>query len=174
MTNASSELVGVELEKLNEKTALLSCARMMVSSNPWNALYFTEEQCLNDLNNPALQIFGAVSEAKDVVGFLASMANGIGFEPMIEYLCVRDDCRGRGVGTKLIGHFEDVLFPNADNLYLFVSDINPKAIELYVRLGYLQVGALPNFNLVGQTEFLHRKSRRPKQQKSAELNASVC
>ncbi len=73
------------------------------------------------------------------------------------------------VGTRLIKHVEEVLFPNAANLYLFVSDINPKAIDLYVRLGYSQVGALPNFNLVGQTEFLHRKSRRPKQQRDSEL-----
>lgn len=168
MTNVSRELDGVTIKTLSERTALLSCALMMVSSNPWNALYFTEEQCLNDLNDPALEIFGAITGAHEVIGFLASMANGIGFEPMIEYLCVRDDFRGRGVGTRLIRHFEEVLFPNADNLYLFVSDINPKAIDLYVRLGYLQVGALPNFNLVGQTEFLHRKSRRPKQQRKSE------
>ncbi len=152
------------IERLTDENSLLSCAKMMVCSNPWNALNFTEAQCFKDLNNPLLDVHAALNQEHDIVGFLAAMETGIGFEPMIEYLCVREDFRGCGVGTRLIGHFENVLFPTADNLYLFVSDINPKAIDLYVRLGYLQVGALPNFNLLGQTEFLHRKSRRPKQQ----------
>ena len=69
----------------------------------------------------------------------------------------------------LISHFEDTLFPEADSLYLFVSDINPDAIRLYVRLGYLQVGVFPNFNLEGQTEYLHRKSRRPVRDKMRQL-----
>jgi len=164
--NATTDLQSVSIERLTEENTLRTCAKMMVCSNPWNALYFTEDQCFKDLTNPLLDVLGAVNLKRNVVGFLAAMANGIGFEPMIEYLCVREDFRGCGIGTKLISHFESVLFPTADNLYLFVSDINPKAIDLYVRLGYLQVGALPNFNLLGQTEFLHRKSRRPKQQAS--------
>ena len=51
---------------------------------------------------------------------------------------------------------------------MFVSDINPGAIRLYNRLGYSQVGAWPNFNLEGQTEFLLRKSRRPVQARYAD------
>jgi ribosomal protein S18 acetylase RimI-like enzyme len=162
--NVKAGLQTVSIERLSETNALRTCAKMMVRSNPWNVLHFTEDQCFKDLTNPLLDIFGAMNEQRDVLGFLAAMSNGIGFEPMIEYLCVHEDFRGCGVGTKLISHFETILFPAADNLYLFVSDINPKAIELYIRLGYLPIGALPNFNLVGQTEFLHRKSRRPKQQ----------
>ena len=122
------------------------------------------EQCVADLHNPMLRLTGAAQKNGEIIGFLASMANGIGFEPMIEYLCVDEKMRGQGVGTNLIAHFENVMFPTADNLYMFVSDINPGAIRLYVRLGYHQVAALPNFNLVGQTEFLHRKFRRPRQE----------
>jgi ribosomal protein S18 acetylase RimI-like enzyme len=135
----------------------------MLSSNPWNALYFTEEQCKTDLANDALEVYAAISPNKKILGFLASMAHGIGFEPMIEYLCVSESARGKGIGTTLIKFFEEKLFPQADNLYLFVSDINPNALSLYVRLGYLQIGEMPNFNLMNQTEFLLRKSRRPRQ-----------
>jgi len=168
MSNASTKKPSFRIERLTEKESLRACAKMMVSSNPWNVLYFSEEQCFKDLNNRLLEIWGAVTPEHEVLGFLAAMAFGIGFEPMIEYLCVRDGLRGSGIGTALIRHFEEVLFPDADNLYLFVSDINPKAIALYTRLGYLQVGTLPNFNLVGQTEFLHRKSRRPKQERASQ------
>jgi ribosomal protein S18 acetylase RimI-like enzyme len=110
-----------------------------------------------------MRIHGVLTPAGDLCGFLASLASGLGGEPLIEYLCVAESSRNQGLGSKLITFFEDVLFPDADNLYLFVSDINPNAIRLYVRLGYQQIGAMPNFNLESQTEFLHRKSRRPRQ-----------
>jgi GNAT superfamily N-acetyltransferase len=145
---------------------------MMVWSNPWKVLFFSEEQCFQDLCKSELDVHGAVDPGGEVLGFLAAMPLGIGFEPMIEYLCVREDMRGRGVGSALIKHFEDVLFPEADNLYLFVSDINPDAMRLYVRLGYAQIGAMPNFNLIAQTEFLHRKSRRPRQERASRSTSS--
>jgi ribosomal protein S18 acetylase RimI-like enzyme len=137
----------------------------MAESTPWNELYFSKEQCEAELSRPEICIHGAIGPDGAILGFLASAENGVGFEPIIEFLCVDEHFRSRGIGTKLISFFEEQLFPGADNLFLFVSDINPKAIRLYVRLGYAQVGALPNFNLEMQTEFLYRKSRRPRQAK---------
>lgn len=155
--------VELKVKALTTQPALSACASLMLESNPWKNLYFTRAQCEEDLARPELEVHGVVASDGSIMGFVASMNYGIGMEPMIEYLCVRDADRGKGIGTYLIRYFENELFPDADNLYLFVSDINPKAIRLYIRLGYLQVGALPNFNLEGQTEFLHRKSRRPRQ-----------
>jgi GNAT superfamily N-acetyltransferase len=137
MTNVERDLNGVCIETLREKTALFTCAKMMVCSNPWNALYFTEDQCLEDLKNPALDILGAVTVKHDVIGFLASMTNGIGFEPMIEYLCVRDDFRGCGVGTKLIRHFEDVLFPMLTIfICLYLTSIQKQLICMFGSVTY--------------------------------------
>jgi ribosomal protein S18 acetylase RimI-like enzyme len=152
-----------DIRKLVNASDFAVCASLMVGSNPWNALCFTREQCEADLARPQLVVHGAMDHDGKVLGFLASVEYGIGLEPMIEYLCVAEEFRSCGIGTRLIEFFESELFPDADNLYLFVSDINPNAIRLYVRLGYLQVGAFPNFNLESQTEFLHRKSRRPRQ-----------
>jgi predicted GNAT family acetyltransferase len=151
-----------EIVRLKRAEEFSDCATMMLESNPWDRLYFTREQCERDLAKPEMGVYGAISHGR-LIGFLASLKNGIGFEPMIEYLCVHQDFRNAGIGTTLISYFEDELFPDADNLYMFVSDINPDAMRLYVRLGYAQVGALPNFNLPTQTEFLHRKSRRARQ-----------
>jgi len=86
-------------------------------------------------------------------------------EPLLEYICVEPSNRGRGIGGEMLRFFEEKLYPEADNLYLFVSDINPRAISLYERFGYVRVGELPNYNLIGQTEFLYRKYRRPRQEK---------
>jgi len=151
------------IDNLTSRTAFSACASLMMRSSPWDKLYFSKEQCEADLSRPEISVHSAARSDGTMLGFLASMANGIGFEPMIEYLCVDARFRNNGIGTRLIEHFEEALFPTADNLYLFVSDINPDAIRLYVRLGYLPVGAFPNFNLEMQTEFLHRKTRRPRQ-----------
>lgn len=153
------------VKRLEAAADIAACATMMAESPPWSLLYFSRDQCLEELLNPEVQVDGAMGENGELIGFLASMANGIGSEPMVEYLCIAPKSRGMRVGQGLMSYFEDVLFPDADNLYLFVSDINPDAARLYERLGYQMIGALPNFNLKAQTEFLHRKTRRPRQQR---------
>jgi len=100
-----------------------------------------------------------------IIGFIASRADGIEGEPLLEYVCVDHAYRSRGFGKVLIAHAETTLFGEADNIYLFVSDINARAAKLYESLGYKKVGVLPNYNLYGQTEFLYRKTRRPRQER---------
>lgn len=151
-----------KIRRIHDEDEIERCAQLMSESDPWKRLYFSYEQCLDSLSRPDIEVYGAWA-GPAFRGFLASLAVGISSEPLLEYLCIDAEYRGQGVGSELISYFEDVLFPEADNLYLFVSDINPEAIRLYVRLGYLCVGALPNYNITSQTEFLHRKSRRPKQ-----------
>jgi ribosomal protein S18 acetylase RimI-like enzyme len=152
-----------DIARLTSPAQLSHCAALMVDSSPWNQLYFTHAQCESDLARPEMAVHGAIGDAEEIVGFIASAAYGIGFEPIIEYLCVDPRFRSKGIGTKLIDFFEQELFPEADNLYMFVSDINPRAMALYATLGYASVGAFPNFNLETQTEFLFRKARRPRQ-----------
>lgn len=152
-----------EIIALTSDSEIETCALLMVTSNPWDKLFFTKDQCKASLSQPEVILHGAMSSEGTIYGFLASIAHGVGNEPLIEYLCVDERFRRLRIGTTLIRYFEEVLFPTSDNLFLFVSDINPQAARLYVKLGYLQVGALPNFNLEMQTEFLHRKTRRPRQ-----------
>jgi ribosomal protein S18 acetylase RimI-like enzyme len=155
--------MSLSIELLEAGDDIRRCASLMVVTSPWSDLHFSKEQCVTNLRDPEVVVHGAMSPRDGLIGFIASMASGIGKEPMIEYLCVAEEARGRGIGTDLIAFFEQVLFPDADNLYLFVSDINPRARRLYARLGYITAGALPDYNLESQTEFLLRKSRRPRQ-----------
>jgi ribosomal protein S18 acetylase RimI-like enzyme len=139
------------------------CAALMSVTDPWKRLNRSKGQCEQSLKHPQLRLDGAIGEAGLVIGFLASMQYGIGLEPLISYMCIDSEFRNKGVGTGLIEYFESTLYPAARNLYLFVSDINPNAQRLYLRLGYVPVGALPNYNLEMQTEFMFRKTRGPKQ-----------
>jgi ribosomal protein S18 acetylase RimI-like enzyme len=146
------------------KCHITECANMMASSPPWNLLFFSREQCVENLNSDTLTLYVAESDDK-LVGFLATRSTGMEGEPLLEYICVDSSHRGQGLGSNMLRYFEDDLYPDADNLYLFVSDINPQAIKLYERFGYVRVGELPDYNLVGQTEFLYRKYRRPRQER---------
>ena len=145
-------------------TQLAACASLMASSPPWSELFFSRSQCLENLSSPHLELH-VVGGERDAVAFLATRATGMEGEPLLEYICVAPSHRGQGVGTALMQYFEEVLYPTADNLFLFVSDINPGAIRLYERLGYVRVGELPNYNLIEQTEYLYRKYRRPRQER---------
>ena len=153
----------MDISQSVDQTDLAWSAELMARSNPWDALFFSVEQCAEKLSDKSLTLEIAY-EGGTRVAFLATSANGVGSEPTIDYIAVVEERRSHGIGTALIRHFESELFPDEDNLYIFVSDINPRALNLYVSLGFQQVGALPNFNLMGQTEFLLRKSRRPRQE----------
>jgi ribosomal protein S18 acetylase RimI-like enzyme len=131
---------------------------MMMQTPPWSILEFTVDSCHEALSAPRVEVVGAF-HGDVLAGFVALLAEGIEFEPLIVFLCADKEFRNQGVGTALLNHFEQ-RFKDAANLYLFVSDVNPDAQRLYQRQGYRQVGALPNFNLIGQTEFLYRKTRR--------------
>ena len=103
----------------------------------------------------------------EIAGFVAVLPKGFAEEPLLEYICIEENYRDQGLGTRLLTFFEQRLFPSADNYYLLVSDINHKAKALYESLGYVQVGALSNYNLVDQTEYVMRKTVRPRQEKMA-------
>jgi ribosomal protein S18 acetylase RimI-like enzyme len=44
-------------------------------------------------------------------------------------------------------------------VFLVVADFNPEAKRLYERVGYIEVGAIPNLYREGMTEYLMMKSR---------------
>jgi len=147
-----------QIIQIKDPRRLLECAQLMTSTDPWKVLGFTTAQCEKTLSHIEMNVVGIMRSGK-VIAFLASLATGISFEPLIEYLCVEESERSKGLGKLLIKHFEEQLFPQSKNLYMFVSDINPRAMALYEKLGYVKIGTWDNYNIVGQTEFLMRKTR---------------
>ena len=63
----------------------------------------------------------------------------------INILCVRDDCRGGGLGSGLIAWAEEKIFSQSPNAFICATSFNSGARRLYERPGYKFVGVLTDF-----------------------------
>ena len=75
----------------------------------------------------------------------------------INLLCVREDCRGRGLGAALIAWAEEKIFAQSPNAFICASSSGAR--RLYERLGYRLVGVLKDYVAAGHDEVLLRKTR---------------
>jgi ribosomal protein S18 acetylase RimI-like enzyme len=72
---------------------------------------------------------------------------------------VRTEMQGHGVGRALMLAAESALFAQVADVFLLVSDFNSAAQAFYQRLGYEQVGAIPDYVMPGITELIFHKRR---------------
>ena len=70
---------------------------------------------------------------------------------------------GRGIGRALMEWAEAEVFDRrcARNLFLLVSDFNTPARRFYERLGFAEVGRLPDYLVAGRDEIIVRKTGGP-------------
>jgi ribosomal protein S18 acetylase RimI-like enzyme len=68
---------------------------------------------------------------------------------------------GGGIGQALMDFAEEQVFRQASELFLLVSDFNTAAQRFYLRRGFAQVGALPDYILPGVSELIYLKRRPP-------------
>jgi ribosomal protein S18 acetylase RimI-like enzyme len=80
----------------------------------------------------------------------------------IQTICIREDFRGRGFGTKLLEFCEERILKFSPNVFICVSSFNKGAIKLYHEFGFKLVGELDNFIKEGFTELLLRKTAGPR------------
>jgi len=149
----------LEIGRLNGDAEARACAAMMASSDPWVFFGRTFEQCLARVTNPAGEVWVAREDGV-ARGFIIIVMQGA-FVGYIQVVCVAADARGSGVGSKLVAFAEQRIFAEFPNVFLCVSSINPRARELYERLGYKLVGELDDYLVRGYSEFLMRKSAGP-------------
>jgi ribosomal protein S18 acetylase RimI-like enzyme len=60
-----------------------------------------------------------------------------------------------------MAHAETRGFARAPNFFLCVSDFNQDAREFYQRLGYREIGSIPDLIIAGHSEILMRKTQGP-------------
>ena len=144
------------LASLNEAKA---CARMMAGSEPWITLGRGYEESLALVQDPSREVFVASSDGA-AVGFLILNMTGA-FVGYVQTICVAEDGRNRGIGSRLLRFAEERVFRESPNVFLCVSDFNPRARALYERLGYELVGELRDYVVAGRSEILLRKTVGP-------------
>ena len=144
------------IAKSNDFEDFKACAKLMSSSEPWLTLRRNYEESLKNIQDPAKEVYIAKT-SKDIVGFIVLLMVGP-FRGYVQVLCVSPDFRSKGLGAQLLGFVEKRVFTESPNLFLCVSSFNEKAQKFYTRLGYQQIGTIPDFVEVGYSEFLMRKT----------------
>jgi ribosomal protein S18 acetylase RimI-like enzyme len=136
-----------------------ACARMMASSEPWLTLERSYAKCLEIVRNPAKEVW--VVPAPDGARAFVILDMHGAFSGYLQTICVREDARGRGLGSRLLAWAEARIFRDTPNVFLCVSSFNAGARRLYERLGYTLVGTLDDYIVRGHAELLMRKTRGP-------------
>ena len=151
--------MSLEIRPLADDVEAHTCATIMATTDPWVTLGRTFDKCLETARDTTLERYVAVSD-REIVGFILVAMQGT-FTGYIKSIAVRDDWRGRGVGTSLLRFAEDRIFRERANVFICVSSFNPRAHALYERLGYQTVGDLRDFIARGYDERLMRKTTGP-------------
>jgi len=104
---------------------------------PWSSGIFSD--CLK-AGHPCWVL---CSDAK-VAGYgILSVAAG---EAHVLNLCIGPDWRGQGLGRHLLGRLLDVArWSGAERVFLEVRPSNPVAQELYVSVGFKEIGRRPRY-----------------------------
>jgi len=137
-----------------------TCALMMSGTEPWITLGMNYDQCLVAFEGACKEIHTA-RIGKDIVGFVILQVCG-SFSGYIQTICIREDYRGMGLGTKLLEFCEERILKFSPNIFICVSSFNKGAIKLYYKFGFKLVGELDNFIRAGYTELLLRKTVGPR------------
>ena len=95
---------------------------------------------------------------EECVGFTYIIPKGAFHSfPYLHIIAIKKEYRDKGIGKALLDYSERIALEMADKLFLVVADYNPDAKRLYERIGYQQVGEIPNLSRPGITEYLMAK-----------------
>jgi len=79
----------------------------------------------------------------------------------LELFGVAKWARGKGLGGRLLAYVEAVVFARGKNLFACVSDFNDQGRSFYAKLGYQEIGPMPDLLIPGSAEILLRKTSGP-------------
>jgi ribosomal protein S18 acetylase RimI-like enzyme len=146
-----------------------SAARIVAGDPLWQRYAVTLPRARRALRHALAQ--GAAAAAGEIavasregrpVGFVWYRRDGtFHHSGYVRWIAVAPEARGQGVGERLMRYAEARIFRRAPNVFLMVSDFNRQAQAFYRRLGYTEVGAIPDYVVPGITERLYRKTRGP-------------
>lgn len=127
---------------------------------PWTHYAMTRERAVNVLQKGIqanADIYVAELDTK-VLGFVWWIQRGAFFHSgYIRLIGVSADVRSLGVGKSLVSTAEQACATQSKDMFLMVSDFNTEAQSFYRRLGYQQIGAVPDYVIAGISEHIMYK-----------------
>jgi len=151
--------VDLTVYPLRTDAELEACAGLMATSEPWLTLGRAYDASLALIRAPGKEVYVARLDER-FAGFLILNMHGA-FTGYIQTICVGPECRGQGIGSRLVEWAEARIFRDSPNVFMCVSSFNAGAFRLYQRLGYEVIGELRDYLVRGHSEILLRKTRGP-------------
>lgn len=136
-------------------------ANLMALSEPWRTLGRDRAGCAVALAAAPETELLIARLGGAAVGFALVRARGLAGSPYIASIAVAPDARGRRIGARLVAHVERRYAAGARHLFLCVSSFNVNAQRFYRRLGFEQVGELPDFLIPNASELILHKRLAP-------------
>lgn len=141
--------------------------QLLAESDPWKTLGYTSADW-NRIFCPLPQGRDAyVVEVEGKVAGIAIIREKFLLGDYLELLGIALWARGKGLGGRLLGHMEPIVFGRTKNLFACVSDFNAQARAFYKKHGYQEIGPMPNFLIPGSAEMLLRKTAGPAREKKS-------
>lgn len=137
------------------------CVEALFYSDIGTTYFGNEEKCKNAIKEGIEQGTLYVALIDGVcAGFIWYLPKGVFHSfPYLHIISIKAAYRGKGIGKKMIQFIENITFADSNKIFLVVGDFNPDAKHLYERIGYHQVGELPNLYKKGVTEYLMMKEK---------------
>jgi ribosomal-protein-alanine N-acetyltransferase len=149
----------IDIRPLSNDDEAHRCATILSTSEPWLTIGRKYDESLALVRDRSREVYVAW-DGDRFAGFLILVMHGA-FVGYIQIVAVAPEMRGSGVGSELMKFAEEKIFARHPNVFLCVSSFNPRARQLYERLGYELVGELKNYLIAGASEFLMRKTKGP-------------
>ncbi|NOZ28144.1 MAG: GNAT family N-acetyltransferase [Chloroflexi bacterium] len=135
-------------------------ARFIAQDPLWQRYGVSEEQALLSLEQALHRGEGlhVALVGDQIAGFVWFLTQGtFAHSGYIRLLGVLPEFRGREIGTRLMLTAEAVIRRQSSSVFLLTSDFNEAAQAFYRKLGYRQVGAIPDYVVPGITELIFYK-----------------
>ncbi|QNO14164.1 GNAT family N-acetyltransferase [Alkalicella caledoniensis] len=151
----------IKVIELAKNQHLDNCYRILMQSQ-LGEVYFADKSPMKMMQKGIenKEIYVCLNQQDEILGFLwVELSGTFDKYPYLHMIVIDENVRGKGIGKKLLSHFEEVITSDYDKVFLMVGDFNKRAKRLYEELDYKVVGMIPNFYKEGVTEYLMYKTK---------------
>ncbi|MFT4143616.1 MAG: GNAT family N-acetyltransferase [Mobilitalea sp.] len=145
--------------KIGTEEYLDDCVKAMENSTLCTSYFQSEESrknaVLEGINRGTLYVVLCNGTCAGFAYFIAEGA--FHAYHYLHLIAINEQYRGKGVGKKLLGFIEEMVFKTRDKIFLLVGDYNPDAKIFYEKFGYQYLGTIPSLYRKGIDEYLMMK-----------------